>query len=367
MRELSSRVGQTFLSVLSRIPVGWTLLSVLSKIPVGWTLLSDDDNRQTRMSVLPTRCILCAFVSLWLILILSNVTFAQVGVEMQPNRITIGDPIELSISLSIPEDASVIWPGPEELKPAEIINADTVKTGKTEHTIRYTLSIFEPGQFELTDIPIIITSENNNDTIFVNPGEIEVVSVINPADSTADIRDIHPPMKLAWTLHDLLPFIYIGLALLIIGIAAYYLWRRYKIRKGDIIPWTPPPTPAHVIALKRLEELRIKKFWQDGYLKKYHSELTDIVKEYIGGRYDINAPEMTTYELLEIERRWAKDREWLKKVKRILEDADLVKFAKYKTDPHQNEKSLDTAFKYVEATKPYVESITVAKEQEVEA
>ena len=62
----------------------------------------------------------------------------------------------------------------------------------------------------------------------------------------------------------------IVIAVLIVG---YLFWRRYKIKKGDIPEHTPPPLPAHVIALRRLEELRIRKLWQDGFTKQYHSEL----------------------------------------------------------------------------------------------
>jgi len=299
------------------------------------------------------------FITLALILILYNGLFAQVEVDLQPRKITIGDPVELSISVSAPDSASVIWPGPDELSPAEILKIDTLDIGKTEQSVRYTLSIFEPGEFELKDVPVIVSYQNANDTLLVNPGSITVESVLNPADSSQDIRDIHPPVKLAWTLAELMPYILAGAGLIVIAVAAWFLWRRYKIRRGEIVPYMPPPPPAHVTALRRLEELRLKKLWQNGYIKEYHSELTEIVKEYIGGRYTINALEMTTYDMLESKNKWADSDEWFRQIKRILSSGDLVKFARYKPDPHENDQNLTYAFSYVETTKDSEGSTTV--------
>ena len=65
---------------------------------------------------------------------------------------------------------------------------------------------------------------------------------------------------------------------------------------------------------------------------------------------------MTTYELLEQKNKWTDNDESFKQVKRILTSGDLVKFAKYKADPHENEGSMSFAFSYVEATKPVPDS-----------
>ena len=59
-----------------------------------------------------------------------------------------------------------------------------------------------------------------------------------------------------------------------------------------------PASPAHIIAINKLEELRLNKVWQSGQLKKYYSELTDIIREYMVNRYHFDAPEMTSFEIL---------------------------------------------------------------------
>jgi len=283
--------------------------------------------------------------------------WAQVTIELEPRAITVGDPVEMVITLPVPEEGRVIWPGPDELAPAEIIRMDTLRVGRGERSARYILSLFEPGRAELPELPVVISYPDHTDTIRVEPGVIEVESILEPADSLADIRDIRPPVKLAWTISELLPYIIIIGGLLILVVLGCLLWSRARRRKGLVPVWTPPPPPPHQLALRRLEELRVKRLWQNGYLKEYHSELTEIVKEYIGGRFDMNAPEMTTEELFMRRRRWSDGDDLFRPVRRILTCADLVKFARFKSDPSENDRNLDAAFAYVEATRPQEVSV----------
>ena len=96
----------------------------------------------------------------------------------------------------------------------------------------------------------------------------------------------------------------------------------------------------------------MRRLWQNGYLKEYYSELTEIVKEYLGGRYEFGALEMTSEELLDCRARWNVDDESYRTVRRMLTGGDLVKFAKFKPDSHENDRHLEAAFALVAATKP---------------
>ena len=153
-------------------------------------------------------------------------------------------------------------------------------SGKRTKTLRYTLSLFEPGRQELPDFPLIYVRSDGADTVRSALGSIEVVSVLTPQDTLSDINDIRPPVKLAWTLRDSAPYL-IALGALILASAIFYLlWRRYRKAKGLIPVWSPPPPPRNESALSRLDDLRLKKLWQNGYFKEYYVELTDILKIY---------------------------------------------------------------------------------------
>ncbi len=59
-----------------------------------------------------------------------------------------------------------------------------------------------------------------------------------------------------------------------------------------------PKVPPYKTAIEQLEELRHKKLWQNGHVKAYYSEMTDIVRVYIENQFDVQAVEMTTDEIL---------------------------------------------------------------------
>ena len=285
--------------------------------------------------------------TIFILLPLGNV-FGQLTFDVDPRNITVGDPFELTITVNVNEDGIVVWPSQDQLAPAEILNIDTLASTGRERSIRYSLSIFEPGDADLPDQAIIVSYPDGADTLRFDPGIVEVESILEGADSLADIRDIRPPVKLRWLFKDLLPYL-LGLsAILIICALVYILWKRYKRSKGELPLWEPPPLPPDEIALRKLQELADKKLWQNGYFKDFYSELTDIVKEYIGGRYEIIAPEMTTEELLKCRgTTWKPPDEPFRNLRRILTSADLVKFARFKPAFEECKHNLDVAFTFI--------------------
>ena len=79
----------------------------------------------------------------------------------------------------------------------------------------------------------------------------------------------------------MLPWILLGLgAILLILFIAWYIVKRKK--QQPILQFKPKIVLLpHETALQELEKLRIKKLWQSGKIKEYHSELTEILRKYI--------------------------------------------------------------------------------------
>ncbi len=278
------------------------------------------------------------------------------SIEVNPREITVGDPVEIVLSVLTSKEAKVIFPSPEQLSPAEALRVDTLSSQGTERSILYTVSFFEPGTQSIPDLTAITNENGSIDSVVFIAGEIEVLSILSAADSTSDIRDIHPPVKLSWTFKEILPFILIAVAIIAVAVVLYILWRKRKQRLGDLPVWTPPPIPPHVIAIDKLIELKEKKLWQNGYIKQFYNELTAILKEYLGNSFKFNAPEMTTFELFEAKNKWEVTNEQFRQMRRILSSGDLVKFAKFKADGHENEKNIENAFDFVEKTKNQIQN-----------
>ena len=85
--------------------------------------------------------------------------------------------------------------------------------------------------------------------------------------------------------------------------------------------------------------------------KQYYSILTEVLRRYIMRRFDVNAMEMTSTEILDALRR--KDlSSTYDNLKQILVLSDFVKFAKVHPLPDENELSMTNAYIFVNGTKP---------------
>lgn len=185
-------------------------------------------------------------------------------------------------------------------------------------------------------------------TIKTNPITITVRTL--PVNVQEDIRDVKDPMKLPlnWLLIGL-----ILLAIFVFLIAAYFIYRYYKKKnalKENILP--DVKIPPHEIALERLSMLEQKKLWQNNFIKQYHSEVTEIVRQYFEDRFNFRALEMTSAEILGVLSYMDEGKKVVSASENFFTNADLVKFAKFEPMPIVNEEMMKQAYQIVEQTIP---------------
>jgi hypothetical protein len=114
-----------------------------------------------------------------------------------------------------------------------------------------------------------------------------------------------------------------------------------------------PKEPAHIIALRELDRIKNEKIWQKDKIKEYYSEVTEVLRTYIEDRFEIPAMEQTSEETLDSFkfRRDLLNEKLYSNLGRILNLADLVKFAKYIPLPDDNNLTLVDAYFFVNETK----------------
>lgn len=109
--------------------------------------------------------------------------------------------------------------------------------------------------------------------------------------------------------------------------------------------------PPHEIALEKLRAVEQEKIWQKGEVKRYYSELTDIIREYTELRFSFLAMESTTDEIIYKMRNVVIDKEQKENLQELLQHADLVKFAKANPLPDEHKRYYDMAVGFVQKTK----------------
>src|SRR5690606_17405540 len=128
------------------------------------------------------------------------------------------------------------------------------------------------------------------------------------------------------------------------------LWFYLKKRQKTPVP-TPvepaPDIPPHELALGKLTALRDQKLWQQGAVKPYHSELSDILRDFLQRRYRIPAMEQTTDEIFTALAATDLPDRQKARLRQVLTLADLVKFAREQPLHTDNEQSMAQAIEFV--------------------
>jgi hypothetical protein len=200
------------------------------------------------------------------------------------------------------------------------------------------------------------------DTLVTSPLQLTVLSL--PTDTVTQVLDIKPPLRAPITMAEIWLYL-LGvfiIFIIILELIAYSKRRRNKT-SGNTFKITEP---AHVIALRELDNLRAEKLWQSNQVKQYYVRLSEIIRAYIEHRFEIIALEMTTDEVMDaIKRIPLDDNNSLIILRDLLALADLVKFAKHQPLPNENEVSMLNAYQFVNNTKPmFIETRQEGEQQE---
>jgi len=164
-----------------------------------------------------------------------------------------------------------------------------------------------------------------------------------------DIRDIKglvPLPQSYWWLWALL-------ALVVLGVAAWLAFRWWQKRQ-QVAPIRPPPilTP-YDHAVRALRALLDDKLMERGLVDEFYTRLSDIVRHYLEGRFQLHAPERTTEEfLLEVSHDDSLAHEHKDLLGAFLQECDLVKFARFRPGSTDMKRAFDAAEKFVHDTRP---------------
>ena len=266
----------------------------------------------------------------YILLFVSTIGFAQeskVKAEIDTTNIRIGE--QFNLKITVDDTQNVIMPK-LQLNGLEIIDSTQVDTIKNSLIRKYILTGFDSGAFYIPQQQIFVKNQAFlTDSLLVN---VATIAIDTTKVKKFPIKSIKSE---PYTFDDFKVYIYILLAALaIIGFWIY--WFVIRKRKEEIEEDTYKAMPPYDEAILKLNELDEKLLWQNNKVKEYYSELTEIVRGYIERELKVPALEKTTDEVLDMLKDF-KDAETIqtsedtiKKLRDLLREADLVKFAKSK-------------------------------------
>ena len=281
-----------------------------------------------------------------------------VSVSVDSTTLFIGDQTDMHLQVThdkqevvqMPIYSETLMPG-IEIVDRTIVDTTYLANDQVQLNQYLTLTSFADSLFYISPIPFV----NGDDTIFSEGISLNVVQPfeMDSADmAITDIKDIYKA-KIWWW--GIIRWILLALLCIGLGIGIYYLARYIaQHKKGEeITKPSEPQRPAEEIALEALDQIKREKIWQSGQTKQYHTQLTDVIRTYIAQRYDFSSNEKTSDEILrEMHIRLQDNRDLYNQLRKMLQLADLVKFAKWTTTPDENELSLRKAYDFVHQTTP---------------
>ena len=217
------------------------------------------------------------------------------------------------------------------------------------------LLALEPGTLTVPALALRVVGPNGElEEISTEARTVQVKSLLanepnaKPKPATGPVSVIEDDYTLAWVLGGLLAAASIA--------ALTWFVARWHARRPKAPPPPPPPRPAWEVALDKLEQLKRR---QEQLLSAERGEefvdgVSDALREYLGHRYGFEGLESTTEEILRTLERMRPHKLSLSGVSLLLEQCDLVKFARATPDEEQCDDLWNGAVGLVRSTTPAV-------------
>lgn len=283
----------------------------------------------------------------------ADTTALKLGGQTWIHLSTVRDPALTASAFEWPVLKDTLPGGWEilEMRPADT-SLVTLDDGRDAIAITQSMRVttWDSGLVRMPALPFVL----DGDTLFSNPMLFAVASPV--LGDEGQIANFHDIVEVDWTLAErlrrLLPWLLAALAIAGLVWGGLRWWKNREVpAEGAAAEPEQPREPAHVLALRALREIQERAVWKQGNPKGHHSAISDALRTYLEHRFDVPAREQTTNEIARTLRSVALDPDARRQFIEVLELADLVKFAKYRGEAAEHERSVRRAIELVERTR----------------
>jgi len=280
---------------------------------------------------------------------LRTINAQQFTLSLDKDSMLIGDHLLMTLSLTYNNGEQGYLPQLlDSVLLFDLIETYPIDTLENTISQRILMTQFSEGLYEVGQFPALIRRGNGDiDTFYSNILNLVVNTV--EADTSQAFKPIKTVKSIPFPWKEFLKKVALILIPILL-ILALIIWHFVRKKKLILFPEKPKTMLDHYDdALDNLSKLESQKLWQNEQTKEYYLGLSEILREYLEGRFGVNAMESTTDEIKE--ELFLQD--GLKnKVCEILSQADLAKFAKFKPYGEENIRMMKMAKDFVKHTKP---------------
>lgn len=275
--------------------------------------------------------------------VLSISVLAQtLGSKLDKSTLALGEVGVFRVTISNLQGKDVVSAPKNELVPFHFEEIKDSISKQADHYDRLIeFAVFEEGKYTIPALDFKIDGK----ILQTIPYEVEVINTAQKGDQINDImknKEVKLEVNDYWQLYK---FYILGVLIVLALIFAIYQFIRYgKRRKSSPIMMTNQ-------TLKDLENLRKKKFMENGDYRSFYIELIDISRTFITKQYQIPADVLLTDDLIDVMKlnnTISPQNETI--VENIFLRGDLVKFAKTFPDQPMMEKDFEDIKSFVRSS-----------------
>lgn len=297
----------------------------------------------------------------------ANVAPAKISAQIDSATITMGERTTLHVEvlknghggeILLPTDLNQSGEKAPEIAGIEIrkIDVDSADLGNNRIQVRYDILLqpFKHGDYSIPAFKF----NDGKETISSNVIALKVLEPEIPQEmlDSLIINPLRPQMSIKAEWYDWIPdwiteywyVILIVLILIALAVTAAILYKKngkYLLPRKKIVP-------PYELAMRRLDALKRKRLHEQGHNKEFYTELTDILRQYLGGRFRIYALEMTSTQIMEELEKNPETAPFVAELKPMFTVADFVKFAKQQSTIDENIKSYKAVHDFIKETRP---------------
>ena len=300
--------------------------------------------------------------STFILLLLSGVVTNSIAQELHTytdrDSVRAGEVINYTLVLNTSEEyGSANFPDESHFNENDLIliNRERHRISAIRDSVVYTLQNFSTEDFQIPRMPVELTGGASRDTtLYSTPVPVFFKSIVAEGDD--EFRPLKP-------IFDFAAAVWPWIIAALIFILAVWLIYRY-LQKREVKEPKPSEEFIPVPFTNPMEKLEKDLHTLSGSdsplnrrdFKEFYVLLGDAIRRYFEDVYNIDALEMTSGEIMRNLRDYPANKDVIKITRKVLNEADMVKFAKFEPDIPQAEKALKIAFQFVDVVSEVDES-----------